>query len=48
MGWVFPHGVGLAQMVLAWLVGLLILYPLCSWWGRFKHGRPTGSVWRLL
>ena len=48
MGWVFPHGVGLAQMVLSWVAGLLILYPLCSWWGRFKHGRPTGSVWRLL
>ncbi len=48
MGWVFPHGVGLAQMVLSWVAGLLILYPLCSWWGRFKHGRPSGSVWRLL
>jgi uncharacterized membrane protein len=48
MGWVFPHGVGPAQMVLSWIAGLLILYPLCSRWGRFKHGRPIGSVWRLL
>ena len=48
MGWVFPHGVGLVQMVPFWLAGLLILYPLCLWYGRFKQSRPTDSLWRLL
>ena len=48
MGWAFPHGVGLAQMILVWLVGLLILYPLCLRYGRFKQRRPTDSLWRLL
>jgi uncharacterized membrane protein len=48
MGLAFPHGMGLAQMVLFWIVGLLILYPLCLWYGRFKQGRPTDSFWRLL
>lgn len=48
MGWAFPHGMGLVQMLLFWIAGLLILYPFCLWYGRFKQGRPTGSLWRLL
>ena len=48
MGWTFPHGMGLAPMILFWIAGLLILYPLCLWYGRFKQSRPTDSVWRFL
>ena len=48
MGWVFPNGTGLAQMIPFWLAGLLILYPLCLWYGRFKQSRSTDSLWRLL
>ena len=48
MGWAFPNGMGLAQMVPFWVAGLLILYPLCLWYGRFKQRRPTDSLWRLL
>jgi uncharacterized membrane protein len=48
MGWAFPHGMGLVQMLLVWIAGLLILYPLCLWYGRFKQNRPTDSLWRLL
>jgi len=48
MGWAFPHGMGLVQMLLVWIAGLLILYPLCLWYGRFKQDRPTDSLWRLL
>jgi uncharacterized membrane protein len=48
MGWLVPHGVGLVQMVPFWLAGLLLLYPLCLGYGRFKQGRPVDSVWRLL
>jgi len=48
MGCAFPHGMGLVQMLLVWIAGLLILYPLCLWYGRFKQSRPTDSLWRLL
>ena len=48
MGWAFPHGMGLTHMVPLWFAGLLILYPLCLRYGRFKQSRPADSVWRLL
>ncbi len=48
MGWAFPHGMLLAPMMLFWFAGLLILYPLCLWYGRFKQSRPTDSLWRVL
>ncbi|MBI5578485.1 MAG: hypothetical protein HY895_04960 [Deltaproteobacteria bacterium] len=48
MGWAFPRGMGLARMTLFWLAGLLIIYPLCLRFGRFKQSRPTDSLWRLL
>ena len=44
----FRIGMGLVQMILVWIAGLLILYPLCLWYGRFKQSRPTDSLWRLL
>ena len=48
MGWAFPHGMGLTHMVPLWFAGLLILYPLCLRYGRFKQSRPADSMWRLL
>ena len=48
MGWAFPHGMGLTHMVPLWFTGILILYPLCLWYGRFKQSRPADSMWRLL
>ena len=48
MGWAFPHGMGLTHMVPLWFAGILILYPLCLWYGRFKQSRPADSMWRLL
>jgi hypothetical protein len=35
-------------MIPYWLLGLLILAPLCWGYGRFKNGRSPGSVWRFL
>ncbi len=43
-----PHGIGIARMYPFWLVGLLILYPLCRLYGKFKHSRPVDSLWRFL
>ncbi|MGH6619055.1 MAG: DUF1624 domain-containing protein [Alphaproteobacteria bacterium] len=31
-----------------WLVALAILWPLCTWYGRFKAGKDADSIWRLL
>jgi len=31
------HGFSLGVTYAVWLVGLLILYPLCAWWGRLKQ-----------
>jgi hypothetical protein len=30
-----------------WLLGLLILYPLCLWYGRLKHRQPANSILRF-
>jgi len=32
-----PHGSSLLVMYPYWLVGLVLLYPLALWYGRFKH-----------
>jgi uncharacterized membrane protein len=31
------HGFSLGVTYLAWMAGLIILYPLCWWWGRLKR-----------
>lgn len=36
----------IAAMYPYWLLGLMILFPLCWGYDRFKHNRPTGSLWR--
>ncbi len=47
MGFAFRSGGGLTVLYGAWLVGLVLLYPLCLWWWRFKSARPAESMWRL-
>ncbi|KAI4166944.1 MAG: hypothetical protein LQ343_007616 [Gyalolechia ehrenbergii] len=36
-----------AVMWVTYLVGLLILWPLCRWYGRFKSTKGVNSVWRF-
>ena len=45
---VAPNGTSIPLMYPFWLLGLLILYPLCLWYGRFKQRQPAGSVFRFL
>jgi uncharacterized membrane protein len=45
--WLAPGGTSIPQMVPYWLLGLLILYPLCLWYGRLKHRQPASSILRL-
>jgi uncharacterized membrane protein len=46
--WLVPRGTGLLSMYPFWLLGLLILYPLCLWYGQLKHSQPANSVLRFL
>lgn len=41
---VVPHGTTLARMFPYWLLGLLVLYPLCRWYAVYKRSQPSGSI----
>jgi uncharacterized membrane protein len=43
-----PEGTTLTQMYPYWLLGLMILFPACLWFGRLKRRRPAESIWRFL
>ncbi|TQW00098.1 ribosomal protein/carboxylic ester hydrolase [Cordyceps javanica] len=30
-----------------WALCLLIMWPLCRWYGQFKFGKPSDSLWRI-
>jgi uncharacterized membrane protein len=47
IGFAFPNGTSLGVAYLIWFVGLLVLYPLCQWYGRFKQQTAPNSFWRL-
>ena len=40
--------ISIAQMYPYWLLGLLVLWPACWAYGRFKEGRSDNSLWRFL
>jgi hypothetical protein len=44
---VAPNGTSIPAMLPFWLLGLLILFPLCWWYGGFKRRQPAGSILRL-
>jgi uncharacterized membrane protein len=43
-----PDGTTIPQMLPYWLVGLLLLFPLCWWYGGFKHRQSPASILRFL
>jgi hypothetical protein len=43
----FPAGTGIPAMYPWWLGGLVILYPLCWLYRRFKQSRAPNSIWRF-
>lgn len=43
----FPNGTGIPAMYPWWIVGLIILYPLCWMYRKFKNAQPPDSVWRF-
>ena len=44
---VAPDGTSIQAMYPFWLLGLLILFPLSLWYGRFKGRQPVNSIVRL-
>jgi uncharacterized membrane protein len=42
-----PSGTSLGNMYFFWIAGLLLLYPLCLWYGRLKQRQRAGSILRL-
>jgi len=47
LGLFFKAGSGLATMYGCWLLGLVILYPLCYGYHRFKGHKSATSLWRF-
>jgi uncharacterized membrane protein len=41
------NGTSLPIMYLYWAGGLVVLYPLCVWYGKFKSSKPAESIWRF-
>jgi uncharacterized membrane protein len=48
LGLFFTGGSGLTTMYGFWLLGLVILYPLCYRYNRFTSRKPLDSLWRFL
>ena len=42
--WLTPKGTSLPTMYLYWIVGLLILYPLCRWYAKLKRRQSIRSL----
>jgi len=43
-----PQGTSIVAMYPLWLLGLVILYPLCLWYGQLKHTKPARLVLQFL
>lgn len=46
--WLTPQGTSIPKMYPYWLLGLLILYPLCLLFGRLKESHPSNILLRYL
>jgi uncharacterized membrane protein len=47
IGLAFPNGTSFSLMYFLWLFGLVLLYPICLLYKRFKEQKPPESVWRF-
>jgi len=43
-----PSGTSISKMLPVWLLGLILLYPLCLWYARFRSTQPEKSLIHLL
>jgi len=42
------HAISLNAMYLLWVLGLIVLYPVCKYYGQFKKQQSENSFWRYL
>ena len=42
-----PRGASYGSMYIFWIVGLLLLYPACLWFGRLKQRQSANSILKL-
>ena len=47
LGFAFPYGTKLPLLYPFWILLLVLLYPLCKWYGNFKRQTSPESVWRF-
>ncbi len=47
LSFAFPHGADLPLIYSFWLIVLVILYPFCLWYGKFKKRTRPESLWRF-
>jgi len=47
LGLLFKAGGGLVTLYGCWMLGLVILYPFCYRYNRFKGHKPLTSLWRF-
>ena len=43
----FRHGANLPWMFASWIALMLVMYPICMWYGSFKRSKPEQSLWRF-
>jgi uncharacterized membrane protein len=48
LGEVFVRPGGLTRTYLAWVIGLVLLVPICQTYGRLRQASPAGSIWRMI
>jgi len=46
--WFTPKGTSILAMYPYWLLGLVVLYPFCTGWGKIKRSHPTNPITRYL
>ena len=46
--WLTPTGTSIAAMLPYWVLGLVVLYPLCIWYAHVKSKQPEKSPLHLL
>ena len=42
------HAISLSMMYVLWVLGLIVLYPVCKYYGQFKKQQSENSFWRYL
>jgi|WetSurMetagenome_2_1015567.scaffolds.fasta_scaffold151976_2 uncharacterized membrane protein len=47
IGFAFPYGSSIIIMYFLWILGLVLLYPICLLYKRFKEKKSHESVWRF-